>query len=328
VAGLSAPIDINCREPGSCSDGGELDGDLAGTFGADSRARAAAAAEVRAACRDTGFMYVKNHGVDQSLIDRAFNESRRFFSQPDDEKLKVRARRGSNGYHPVESQALDPTSPADLKESYTSTRQALPGTPDYAENRWPENLPSFEDNIQAYREAVRNLAIHISRLIALSVDMPLNYFDPFFDNQKASLRLLRYPPMPGGPNKNQLGAGAHTDFGWITVLAQDEHGGLEVETASGDWIAVDPIPGTFIVNLGDLVPAWTNGRYHSSLHRVLNKKSGIDRYSIVLFFNPRYETVVETIPSCLAPGEAPKPPFVSGEHRQARALAAMPKQVN
>ncbi len=300
--------------------------DLADTFGADSRAREAAAASVRAACRDTGFMYVKNHGVEQTIIDGAFGESKRFFSQPDKEKLKVKARQGTNGYHPVESQALDPTSPADLKESYTSSREALPGTPDCTENLWPENLRGFQDNIEAYREAVRGLAIHISRLIALSVDMPLNYFDPFFDNQKASLRLLRYPPMPNGPHRNQLGAGAHTDFGWITVLAQDEHGGLEVETAGGEWIAVDPIPGTFIVNLGDLVPAWTNGLYHSSLHRVLNKKPGIDRYSIVLFFNPRYETVIETISTCLASGEVPKPPFVSGEHRQARALEAMPKQ--
>jgi isopenicillin N synthase-like dioxygenase len=300
--------------------------DLADTFEPNPEARARAAASIRAACRDTGFMYVMNHGIDQAIIDRVFGESRRFFSQPENEKLKVRVRKGTNGYDPVETQALDPTSPADLKESYTSSRAALPGTPDYAENRWPENLAGFQEGVQAYHQAVRNLAIHLSRLIALSVDMPLNYFDPFFDNQKASLRLLRYPPMPNGPRDNQLGAGAHTDFGWITVLSQDQHGGLEIETASGDWLAVDPIPGTFIVNLGDLVPAWTNGLYHSSLHRVLNKKPGIDRYSIVLFFNPRYETIIETIPTCLAPGEAPKPPFVSGEHRQARALEAARKK--
>ena len=299
--------------------------DLADTQSkSDERQRAAT--NIRAACRDTGFMFVRNHGIGQPIIDRAFTESRRFFSQSESEKLKVRARKGTNGYDPVETQALDPTSPADFKESYTSSMPGLPGTPDHAENLWPETLPGFREGIQAYHRAVQELALHISRLIALSVDMPLNYFDRFFHNQKASLRLLRYPPMPGGPRQNQLGAGAHTDFGWITVLTQDEHGGLEIETASGDWIAVEPVAGTFVVNLGDLVPAWTNGLYHSSLHRVLNKKPGIDRYSIVLFFNPRYETIIETIPTCLAPGETPKPPFVSGEHRRARALEAMAKR--
>jgi isopenicillin N synthase-like dioxygenase len=299
--------------------------DLKDTFGASVEALERAAQAVRAACRDTGFMYVMNHGIDQAIVERAFAESRRFFSQPESEKLKVRKRHGTNGFDPVETQALDPTSPADFKESFLVSKPARPGTPDHAENLWPEGLPGFREGIEAYHTAVQRLALHISRLIALSVDMPLGYFDRFFENQRGALRLLRYPPMPAGPRNNQLGAGAHTDFGWITVLGQDQNGGLEIETARGEWIAVDPIPGAFVVNLGDLVPAWTNGLYHSSLHRVLNKRPGIDRYSIVLFYNPRYETVIETIPTCLAPGEAPRPPFISGEHRRNRALQARPE---
>lgn len=296
--------------------------DLKHTFGASAEGLKRAAEAIRAACRDTGFMYVINHGIDQAVIDRAFSESRRFFSQPESTKLKVHKRDGTNGFDPVETQALDPASPADFKESFLVSKPAQPGTPDHAENLWPEDLPGFRESIEAYHDAVQSLALHISRLIAMSVDMPLNYFDRFFENQRAALRLLRYPPMPSGPRDNQLGAGAHTDFGWITVLGQDQNGGLEIETAGGEWIAVDPILGAFVVNLGDLVPAWTNGLYHSSLHRVLNKKAGIDRYSIVLFYNPRYETVIETIPTCLAPGETPRPSFISGEHRRARALEA------
>ena len=296
--------------------------DLTGTFGANGDGRARAAKAIRAACRDTGFMYIVNHGIDQAIIDRAFQESQRFFAQSENEKMKVCKRNGSNGFDPVETQALDPSSPADFKESFLVSRTSQPGASDYAENRWPDALTGFREGVDAYHDAVQRLALHITRLIALSVDMPIDHFDRSFENQGGALRLLRYPPMPGGPRNNQLGAGAHTDFGWITILGQDDNGGLEVETAQGDWIAVEPIPGAFVVNLGDLVPAWTNGLYHSSLHRVLNKKPGVDRYSIVLFYNPRYEAVVETIPTCLAPGEVPRAPFISGEHRRARALEA------
>jgi isopenicillin N synthase-like dioxygenase len=292
--------------------------DLKGTFGSDDDCRRAAAARIREACRNTGFFYVVNHGIDQKIIDSAFDQSKRFFTQPETWKLKHARAANSNGYEPLESQTLDRDSPADLKESYTVSKPAEPGTPDHMDNIWPGDLPGFRETIDTYHTNVQRLALHISRLIALSLDMQLGFFDRTFDNQKASLRLLRYPPMPENAKSNQLGAGAHTDFGWITVLAQDSNGGLEIEPVGSEWIAVDPIPGAFIVNLGDLVPEWTNGVYHSSLHRVLNKRVDVDRYSIVLFFNHRYETVVETIPTCLKPGETPRKPFVSGDHRQNR----------
>src|SRR6202041_1189802 len=117
-----------------------------------------------------------------------------------------------------------------------------------------------------------------------------DFFDAGLRGPAAPLRLLRYPPHPAGAKYNQLGAGAHTDWGWITLLAQDECGGLEVETAAGDWIRAEPIPGTFVVNLGDLVPRWTNGLYHSNMHRVMNNRAGRNRHSIVLFYNPAYDT--------------------------------------
>jgi isopenicillin N synthase-like dioxygenase len=290
--------------------------DLQGTFEENEAARVAAAQKIRAACRDTGFFYVTNHGVDQSVIDTAFAQSKRFFAQPEEWKLKCLKHTGTNGYEPMESQVLDVESPADLKESFNLSKPALPGTPDDVPNFWPDDFPGFREEVDKYHNATQKLALHISRLIALSLDMPFEFFDRTFDNQKAALRLLRYPPMPRNPKANQLGAGAHTDWGWITILGQDAHGGLEVETAHGDWITVDPIPGAFVVNLGDLVPEWTNGFYHSSLHRVLNKKPDVDRYSIVLFYNHRYETVVKTIPTCLKPGESPREPVVSGDHRK------------
>lgn len=293
--------------------------DLGPSFQSDA-GKALVAEQVRIACRDTGFFYVVNHGIDQAIIDRTFAESARFFHQPEHVKMAALKQKGTNGFEPLGTQLLDPGSPPDFKESFNMSRPALPGTPDYMDNIWPENLPGFRECLEIYQREVIGLGTHISRMIALSLGMPLDFFDATFDNQKAALRLLRYPPMPQGPVDNQLGCGAHTDWGWITVLAQDSMGGLEVETRAGDWIRVDPVPGAFVVNLGDLVPAWTNGLYHSSLHRVLNKRSDVDRYSIVLFFNHRFETPVEVVPTCLEPGETPPAPFISGEHRRQKYL--------
>ena len=297
--------------------------DLLETFSNDDAARQKTAGEIGAACRNTGFFYIVGHGIDQSLVQRAFAESKRFFDQSDEAKRKCSKQPGTNGYEPTETQRLDNESPGDLKESYNFSAAAKPGTPDHVPNIWPEDLPGFRESLEDYHQQIRNLGRHVSGLIALSLGMPYTFFDHTFDNQKAALRLLRYPPQPSNAKFNQLGAGAHTDWGWFTLLAQDDKGGLEVETASGDWVRVDPVPGAFVVNLGDLVVNWTNGLYHSSLHRVMNNRSGADRYSMVLFYDHSYETPVEVLKTCLQPGEQPKfEPCISGDYRKAKYLAS------
>jgi len=297
--------------------------DLSATFGDNDTARQKAAAEIGAACRNIGFFYVAGHGIEQSLVERAFAESKRFFAQSDDAKRKCSKRPGTNGYEPMETQRLDSESPPDLKESFNFSAQAKPGTPDHVLNIWPHDLPGFREALEAYHDKIRNLGRHVSGLIALSLGKPYTFFDPTFENQKAALRLLRYPPQPANAKFNQLGAGAHTDWGWITLLAQDPKGGLEVETAAGNWVRLDPVPGSFVVNLGDLVVNWSNGLYHSSLHRVMNNRAGTDRYSIVLFYDHAYETPVEALRTCIKPGEQPKfAPCISGDHRKAKYLAS------
>lgn len=289
--------------------------DLGPSFADGEAGRDSVAGEIGAACRDTGFFYVANHGVDSALVDRAFAQSNRFFDQPGGWKSRLRKQGTSNGYEPAEAQRLDKDSPGDIKESFNFTTGGVPGTPGYKTNMWPDDLPGFREELEAYNSALRGLGLHISRLIALSLGLSFNAFDETFDPQKSPLRILRYPPHPETAQFNQLGAGAHTDWGWITLLAQDSLGGLEVETASGDWVRVDPLPGTFVVNLGDLVRRWTNGKYHSSLHRVMNNRSGRNRHSIVLFFNQAHETQVTCLPTCLEPGEKPLfPPCTAGEH--------------
>jgi isopenicillin N synthase-like dioxygenase len=293
--------------------------DLGPSFSGDDAARDRAAAAIGTACRDTGFFYITNHGVDPALVAGAFAESNRFFDQPDDRKTPLRKQADSNGYEPMEAQRLDNESPGDLKESFNFTTGGVPGSPGYRASLWPDDLAGFREALEAYNQAMRALGLHVSRLVSLSLGMPLNHFDNTFDPQKSPLRILRYPPHPKETEFNQLGAGAHTDWGWMTLLAQDSLGGLEVETATGDWVRVDPIPGTFVVNLGDLLSRWSNGGYHSSLHRVMNNRSGRNRHSIVLFYNQAHETPVECLPTCLTPGAAPKfPPCTAGEHTMQR----------
>jgi isopenicillin N synthase-like dioxygenase len=285
--------------------------DVADGASPDPLRRRAVAEKIRIAARDTGFFYVANHGVDAAVVRRAFEEAGRFFDQPAEQKMRLAKKAGSRGYEPEETQRLDNASPGDLKESFN-----FAGT---SGNQWPADLPGFREGLEAYYAPVLDLGLRLMRLVALSLDMPESFFDAALQRPNAPLRILRYRPHPEGAEFNQLGAGAHTDWGAITILAQDDCGGLEVENASGEWVKAEPIPGTFVVNLGDLMSRWTNERYHSSLHRVMNNVSGRNRHSIVLFYNPEYDTLVECLPTCLAPGEQPKyAPCTAGEHSAQR----------
>jgi len=293
--------------------------DLGPSFRDDAAARRWAADEIGAACRDTGFFYVANHGVAPGIVETVFAAANRFFDQAEDVKMKLAKLKDTNGYEPPETQALDNESPADIKESFNFAGPGIPGTPGYRGNLWPDDLPGFRDDLEEYYRAVSGLGLHVTRLLSLSLGMPWNHFDETLSAQRSPLRILRYPPQPDDAAFNQIGAGAHTDWGWITLLAQDSLGGLEVETASGAWVRAEPVPGTFVVNLGDILRRWTNGRYHSSLHRVMNNRSGRNRHSIVLFYNQAHDTHVEALPTCLAPGETPLyPPCSAGEHSMQR----------
>jgi isopenicillin N synthase-like dioxygenase len=296
---------------------------LGPSYSGSAKHKADVAAQIRSACSDTGFFYVSDHGVDAALVSAAFVQAQRFFDQPLNWKARWSKQAGSNGYEPLKTQRLDNASPADLKESFNFAAAAGPEAPDFTMNVWPSEFPDFQHPLEAYHRRMVALGLHISRLIALSLNLPEAFFDEALRRPTASLRLLRYPPQPESAQFNQIGAGAHTDFGWITLLAQDNCGGLEIENAAGQWIRAEPIPGTFVVNLGDLVARWTNDVYHSSLHRVMNNRSGNNRHSIVLFYNPSYSTRVECVPTCITPGQPAKyEPCIAGQYRIARNAAS------
>jgi isopenicillin N synthase-like dioxygenase len=297
--------------------------DLEPSFSGNPEHRITTANEIHKAARETGFFYVKNHRIDPSLVDCAFEQAKRFFALPLEQKLDLKITvETPRGYERLEGQVLDVGSTApDLKEGFLVAGDPAPGAPtvagalsDTLANRWPSGLPGFREGVLNYYAPMCDLGLHLMRLLALSLDMPEDFFDEPYRFSNPRLRMHHYPPQPADAAFNQIGAGAHTDWGAITLLAQDDCGGLEVENAAHEWLRGEPVPGTFVINLGDMVSRWTNGLYHSNMHRVMND-SGRDRYSIVLFYNPKHHTRVECLPTCLpADGKPAYEPCTAGEH--------------
>ncbi|MEJ8573795.1 isopenicillin N synthase family dioxygenase [Microbaculum marinum] len=288
--------------------------DIGSTLNDDPAARKATAAEVRDACMGAGFFLASGHGVPESLIDKQFDWARRFFELPVAVKQNyaVGTLPGHRGWEPLGAQVLDADALPDHKESlYTGIHyphghpNVMAGLAGYSPSVRVAELPGFGEQMDAYVLAMRDLGMRIVRLLALSLDLEEDYFDPMFEEPMGTLRLLRYPPQPADSPSNQFGAGAHTDWEAVTLLAQDDAGGLEVRNPDGEWIPAPPTPGTFVVNLGDMIPRWTNGYYRSNLHRVINRQ-GTDRvrYSIPFFFGPNYHARIECVPSL-----AGKPPL-------------------
>jgi isopenicillin N synthase-like dioxygenase len=287
--------------------------------------RRAVAAQIRKAVCDTGFLYVSHHGVDPQIVARTFAETKRFLALPLERKQLTPRAKGKRGYEGLEGQAtgvyMRPEGVpivGDLKESFNFGRDRGPATPSFQENQWPADLPGFRDTLEAYYTAVDALGQHLVRLIALSLELPENFFEDAFRYPQATCRVLKYPPHAQA-KEHQYGAAAHADLGGITILAQDEHEALELQNRQGDWIRATPIPGTFVVNIADMFMHWTNDLYRSSIHRVMNNTSQTDRYSIVFFFSPNFHTRVEPLPQCVSADHPAKyEPVVYGEYGSAR----------
>lgn len=282
---------------------------------------------LRQTCLDKGFFYCAGHGIPQGLIDAVFDEMKTFFSRPEQEKLTVDKAKSfcNRGYEILRGQTLEAGAPPDLKEGYYVGVELAEDDPrvvarrfNRGPNQWPSDQPGFRPAMMAYFAAMLDLGERLMRGMALSLGLPETYFDAYSRDPLGTLRLLHYPPQPRDAAPNEKGAGAHTDFGGLTLLMQDQVGGLQVhDAATGNWIHADPVPGTYIVNLGDMIARWTNDRYRSTLHRVVND-SGRERYSVPFFFVGNPDHKVECLPNCLAHGEAPKyPPTTVEDHLKA-----------
>lgn len=271
-------------------------------------------------CRSTGFLAIGNHGVAQSVIENAWRKAEAFFDRPAADKQRAKApfEGYPYGYLGPELEALAKSrgveTPPDLKESFNGGPQHVPAgmtDPDalgfcYAATIWPDDPPGFKDAWQAYYRAMEDLAERIMRVFATALHLPQDFFDPYIDQPISALRALNYPAQSKAPRPGQLRAGAHTDYGSLTILLpQAGSRGLEIKAADGRWISVPPIPGAFVINIGDLMARWTNDRWVSTLHRVVNppEKAGRERrQSFAFFHQPNWHAEISCLPSCLQEG--------------------------
>jgi isopenicillin N synthase-like dioxygenase len=260
------------------------------------------------ACERIGFLYVVGHDIPDAVVQGAFDQARVFFDQPEAAKLAYTVDAYQRGYR-RDGTITVPGYRPDVKEVFElgvelaeDHPDVVAGKPMQGPNQWPP-LPGFRPAMEAYFEAVSALGQRLLPGFARALDLPADFFAAYHREPTSTWRIMRYPPTPDRPG--QFGTAPHTDFGTLTLLAQDDQGGLEVRLRSGEWIEAPSVPGSFIVNIGDLMACWTNDRFTSTAHRVINR-SGSDRYSIPIFFNPGFETVVECLPSCHGPDKPPR----------------------
>ncbi|KAL5355205.1 hypothetical protein BJX96DRAFT_3619 [Aspergillus floccosus] len=283
--------------------------------------------DVRAACTSTGFFQLLGHGVSPALQQSVFAAAARFFALPADVKQRCRSI-GFRGYDAMASQSYEPGVLPDLKEGFIAGTDIPLDDPRVVsrrffmgQNAWPpsELLPEadFRHHVEEYYQAMLKLCWTVLGLIAATLPYGPHIFDEFKANDPACpLRLLHYPPAPAPEmiKGRQLGSSAHTDFGAITLLLQDEHPGLEVQDReTGEWIGVPPNPAAYVVNLGDMMSRITRGRYKSSIHRVINKNP-TDRYSVVFFFDGNLDYKLRPLDSIGEEGQDEEDVLTVEEH--------------
>lgn len=302
--------------------------------------KAAVAAQVDQACRDIGFLVVSGHGISEDLIAHTHAVSKQFFDRPHAEKLAVDrpAPDQVRGYSAVGGEglsfSLDEPTPPDIKESLSIGPVDVPAGdayytseaagPHFAPNVWPQEPPELRAVWSDYFRAVDVLARDLMRIFALGLKLDETYFDPTIDKNISMMRVLRYPAQTSAPLPGQLRAGAHSDYGSMTILRKElGDKSLQIKNKIGEWVDVPVVPGTFIVNIGDLMQQWTNDIWSSTVHRVVNPEFGsgenIDRLSIVFFHQPNYDAEVACLPTCQNPETPPKyGPVSSGDHLRSK----------
>jgi isopenicillin N synthase-like dioxygenase len=302
--------------------------DLAGTFSAGER-RSIVAAEVAAAGRTTGMFFITGHAVPDALIARHFAYARAFFALDLAEKRAIDVGRSNafRGYEAIGTQTIDRDAPGDLKEGFimgpdlaADHPHVVARYPNTGTNLWPRRPAGLREHMQTYVHAMNALGTHLAALLALSLDLPETSFAQMLAEPLTYTQLLHYPSVPPSAGRTAFGAGAHVDWGFLTILLQDDVGGFEVRAPDGRWQAVAPVPGSFAIILGELTVRLTNGRYRSAVHRVARNTAGRSRYAMPTFFDPGYDWPVAALASC---GEPRYPERTVAEHMREMARATL-----
>jgi len=277
---------------------------LAGSTGA----RESLALELRRVQENIGFYVVVNHGVPQAPIERGYAALREFFALPLEEKLKLKIDERSVGYVPIRSTVyvtskINKNTKKDLNETITIARERPADDPDIQQglrfvgpNQWPEGLVGFRGAMIGYQQALSVLGYAMLPLYALALDLPSDYFDPFFTRPTWWTRNAYYPAVE--PEDNQFGISPHSDHGFITLLPMSEVPGLEILSPQGEWMSAAPVRDGIIVNTGEFLNRWSNDRFLATPHRVVPPERG--RYSMAMFFNPNPETLAVPLESCVS----------------------------
>lgn len=291
--------------------------DLAPALDGDPAGMARVARRLDEVYTDVGFGQVVGHGVEPELVDGLFEASRRFHALPAEEKAAIAINDAHRGFIAMASSTIVTSSVDEVRrpnqsESFMVMHDQPEDHPDRlagvalsGPNQWPVSAPEIREPIERYVEALRSLGQRLVPVIALALGTPPESLTPAFAEPVTFLRLLWYPPQPPDPPDDLFGAAPHTDYGFLTLLAQDRLPGLQVRTTGGSWIDVPVVDGAFVLNSADILRRWSNGRWVSTPHRVINR-TGEERYSAPFFFDPHMHTVVSPLPSCVPAGESPR----------------------
>ena len=263
-------------------------------------------AKIKTACLGSGFFMVSNHGIDEDLLAAVFRANRCFHNLPLADKNAIKLNHWHRGYQGfatstlVSSARFAPAATANQLASFFIRQEVSPEDPDYLNgalkgpNQWPDD-PKFREVVSQYDSKVRALGHRLLPAFALAVGESAGFFQTYFENATTALRLIHYPSVELLHSGDALGIQPHTDYGFITILAQDAIFGLEIRLPDGGWMPVPSVPGALIINIGDALARWTNDVFNSTPHRVISPLSGIGRYSVAMFFDPNMDASIRCL---------------------------------
>lgn len=292
--------------------------DLGPYLAGEPGAREKLAAQLRFCCEEIGFFYIENHGIPETLIDQTFNEAKRFHDQPLDAKLKLRSNPYDSGYMPIggsitKSSSVNNNTKPNINEAYFIGRDRAPDDPEVVArlklrgmNQWPDeaDLPNFRANTTAYVNAMTDLGHKMVQAYAVALGLRAEHFDDAFVAPRTTLRLTHYPAVEVLED-NEFSIAPHTDNSFMTLLPQSAVKGLTIRLANGEWFEAPLIDNTYMVNTGDMLQHWSNGRFKSTPHYA-NNSAPVARYAIPFFFGPNPDALLECLPTCTDEANPPK----------------------
>lgn len=302
--------------------------DAAGLLSGDDSAAKAVGDALRQAAQEVGFLYIKNHGIPEAVIAAADRQARAFFAQPEAAKDAVAVNANHHGFLKVGQAKMHDDARSDLKESFVwgldladDHPAVTPENPFLGRNQWPDRMPALRTALYPFFEQGLACGHRLLRAFALGLDLAPETFVSSWHHPIARGSVIYYPTQPPQMGAEQFGVAPHTDYGCLTLLWQDQVGGLEVQTPAGEWVTAHPIAGTLVVNVGDLLSRWTNDAFRSTPHRVVNR-AGVERHSMVVAVDPDFDSLVDPRVVCAA-NESPRyDPITCGDYVLSRFDAA------